>query len=88
MATKLNLRLMAESHSSSVAMELQAKRLDRYAMHLQRKRATRVAVLDYVVPRWPSKPLVSLKRHVVLVLFFRFLCLSRLVLALNCFSLF
>ena len=76
---------MAESHSSSVAMELQAKRLDRYAMHLQRERATRVAVLNYVVPRWPS---ASLKRRVVLVLFFRFLCLSRLVLALNCFSLF
>ena len=81
---------MAESQSSSVAMELQAKRFDLDAMHLQRERANsiRVAVLDYVVPRWPSKPLVSLKRHVVLVLFFRFLCLSRLVLALNCFSLF
>ena len=79
---------MAESHSSSIAMYLQAKRLDRYAMHMQRERATRVAVLDYVVPRWLSKPLVSLKRHVVLVLFFGFLCLSRLVLSLSCFFLF
>ena len=51
MATNFNLRPMAESHSSSVAMELQAKRLDRYAMHSERERATRVAVLDYVVPR-------------------------------------
>ena len=88
MATNFNLRPMAESHSSSVAMYLQAKRLDRYAMHLQRERATRVAGLDYVVPRWPSKPLVSLKRHVVLVLCFRFLCLSRLVRIPNCISLF
>ena len=79
---------MAESHSRSIAIELQAKKFDRYTMHLQRARATRVAVLGYVVPRWPSKPSASPKRHVVLVLIFRFLCLSRLVLALNCFSLF
>lgn len=88
MATNFNLRPMAESHSSSVAMELQAKRFDLDAMHLQREMAIRVVGLDYVVPRWPSKPSASLKRPAVLVLFFRFLCLSRLVLALNCFSLF
>ena len=67
MATKFNLRPMAESHYSSVAMELQAKRFYLYAMYLQRERAVKVVVLDYVVPRWPSKPSVSLKRHVVLV---------------------
>ena len=69
-------------------MELQAKRFDRYARYLQREMAIRVAVLDYVVPKWPSKPSASLKRHVVLVSIFSFLWFTRLVLALNCFFLF
>ena len=77
---------MAEYYSPSVAMALQAESFDRYSMHLQRERATRVAVLNYLVPRWPSKPSLSLKRHLVIVLVFRYLCLSRLVLVLNCFS--
>ena len=36
-------------------------------------------MLDYVVPKLPSKPSASLMRHVVPALFFRFLCLSRIV---------